>query len=385
MLAPSRSVAPFDYAQRRAELAGRLQSADGSPQAALICDPLDICYLTGVREGVSWLAVWEGGSFAVTRHMLIREVEQMIGDCELFLPSKRSTDPANLELFVTSELSRRDFESVAVDLGKLSAASYLKLNRTAFTSKLGLIPVSCLVDGLRQRKDAREHHLISRCIAIAEEALGGLLERGAEGLIGRSELDIARELELRMLGLGADRQGFPETGVIVASGPNSASAHHSPGHRLVSAGEPLLIDWGAELDGYRSDMTRTLFMCSLPEFARKAYPVVEAALVAAQGVLRVGARMGDVDRAAREIVMAAGFPEFHYGVGHGVGLAIHEGPWLRAHSEDRLEAGMITTVEPGVYLPAVGGIRIESMYALLDDRTDRLDSLPISLDEMVIE
>lgn len=187
-----------------------------------------------------------------------------------------------------------------------------------------------------------------------------------------------------MIGLGADRQGFPETGVIVASGPNSASAHHAPGSRRVSPGDTLLIDWGAELDGYRSDMTRTLFIGNLPEFAVEAYPVVRSALELAAGALQAGNTMGQVDHAARETVMAAGFPEFHYGVGHGIGLAIHEAPWLRAHSADRLEAGMITTIEPGIYLPGEGGIRIESIYEVLPGGPQRLDRLPTSLEQMVI-
>ena len=316
--------------------------------------------------------------------MLIREIGRVIGDCELLLPSQRSSDPAKIELFLTSELKRRSFKRVALDLGKVSAASYLDLRSNATAADLELIAAPCLVDVLRQCKDPAERKLIARCISIAEEAFRGLIERGAGGLIGRSELELARELESRVVALGADRQGFPDTGIIVASGPNSASAHHCPGDRVVAAGETLLIDWGAELNGYRSDMTRTLFMGGLPDFARKAYPVVAEALAAAKDALAVGATMGEVDRAARETVMAAGYPEFHYGVGHGVGLAIHEGPWLRAHSVEVLEAGMITTIEPGVYLPEVGGIRIESMFALTDRGTEQMDRLSVALDEMVL-
>lgn len=188
-----------------------------------------------------------------------------------------------------------------------------------------------------------------------------------------------------MIALGADRQGFPDTGIIVASGPNSASAHHCPGGRRVMPGEPLLIDWGAEVDGYRSDMTRTLFIGSLPGFARKAYPVVEAALVAAADRLRAGVDMGEIDRLARDTVSDAGFTEFHYGVGHGIGLAIHEAPWLRAHSKDLLEEGMITTVEPGIYIPGEGGIRIERIFAISDSGAEGLDQLPTAMEQMVIE
>lgn len=382
---PGKLPPGFDHARRRADLVRRLGDSRPDHQVVLICDTQDITYLSGVREGVSWLAIWDGGCFAVTRHMLIREVEQEIGDCELLLPTKRSSDPAMVELFLVTQLKCRGFESVVVDPNRISAASYFELEKFIHTAGLDLVPMPRLVDPLRQRKDPLELHLITRCVMIAERAFSGLIEAGAAGLVGRSELEIARELEARMLELGADRQGFPDSGIIVASGPNSASAHHSPGERPVGNGEPLLIDWGAEVSGYRSDMTRTLFLGSIPEFAKRAYQTVESALEAAAAVLRTGAKMGDVDRAARRAVTAAGYQEFHYGVGHGIGLAIHEGPWLRAHSEELLEPGMITTVEPGVYLPDIGGIRIESIYALSERATDRIDRLPVAMDQMILD
>jgi Xaa-Pro aminopeptidase len=182
-----------------------------------------------------------------------------------------------------------------------------------------------------------------------------------------------------MWALGADRQGFPETGIIVASGPNSAKPHHAPGHRRVAAGEALLIDWGAEVSGYRSDLTRTVFPGSVPGFALQAYPIVEQALQRAAGRLRAGAAMGEIDRAARETITDAGYTEFHYGVGHGVGLAIHEAPWLRANSTDLCEPGMLTTIEPGIYLPDIGGIRIENLYQITRDGSECLGNLPTDL------
>ncbi|GAA5483908.1 M24 family metallopeptidase [Haloferula sargassicola] len=379
------SPVAFDYQKRRLSLTAGLNRHPRRPEVALIVDPRDILYLTGVHEGVSWLAVWDGGCFAVTRHMLVREVEEEIGPCEVLLPSRRSIDPVKLEAFVVSELGRRGLARIAFDPGRMNAASFLALSHGAAAAGMECLAVPSLVAALRQNKDPLEHHLISQCVEIAERAFLGLTEEGAGGLVGRSELELARELETRMIGLGADRQGFPDTGVIVASGPNSASAHHVPGRRRVGMGEPLLIDWGAELGGYRSDMTRTLFTGSVPDFACKAYPVVEAALAAAADVLAPGARMGDVDGAARDMVMKHGYPEFHYGVGHGVGLAIHEEPWLRANSQVELEEGMVTTVEPGIYLPGIGGIRIESMYSVSRTTVHRMDRLSVALAEMILD
>lgn len=374
----------FDFTQRREWLVGRLRQPGQAACAVLICHPIDIAYLTGVHEGISWLAVWEGGGFAITHHMLLREVEAEIGDFELLLPSERSTDRVSLEGFLVSELTRCGIRQAVVDPPRMSASGYKALEERATSAGLEIRDEPSIVSRLRQCKDKEEHQAILRCVGIAEQAFSELIAAGSTGLLGRTEREIARELESRMIALGADRQGFPGTGIIVASGPNSASNHHRPGDRKVAKGDALLIDWGAELDGYRSDTTRTLFLESIPEFAWTAYPVVLAALERAADTLHAGTSMGTVDAAARDTVMAAGFPEFHYGIGHGIGLEIHEAPWLRAHSEDVLQPGMITTVEPGIYLDDVGGIRIESIYRVAEYGPERLDSLPRSLDSMIL-
>jgi Xaa-Pro aminopeptidase len=152
----------------------------------------------------------------------------------------------------------------------------------------------------------------------------------------------------------------------------------------VAVGEPLLIDWGAELSGYRSDLTRTLFPGHPPDFAIQAYPVVEKAQRDAAAKLRPGSTMGEADFAARQAITAAGYPEFDYGVGHGVGLDIHEAPWLRANSEEILEIDMITTIEPGIYLGEAGGIRIENIYRIAPQGNERMGDLPATLESMVL-
>lgn len=353
--------------------------------ALIICDPLDIHYLTGTRHGISWLVVSEAGCFAVSRHMLITEVRAEAVDCEILLACDRSTERPELEAFVLNEATRRQIGSVLIDPARLAAQSYLRLARHA--GNTGIL-LNCEPEFLacqRGIKDASELEQVRRCIQIAESAFEGLISAGASGLLGRTEREIADELESRMWTLGADRQGFPETGIIVASGPNSASAHHPPGGRRVRAGEPLLIDWGAEVAGYRSDMTRTLFPESVPGFALQAYPVVECALLRAAAELRSGALMGEIDRAARETVTDAGYTEFHYGVGHGVGLAIHENPWLRADSLELCEENMLTTIEPGIYLPGIGGIRIENLYRIARRGNECLNRLRVDLESMVLK
>ena len=351
----------------------------------LFRDPHDIHYLTGTREGISWLVLHDDSSFAITRHMLVDDVRSQAVDCEILLASARSTDYPDVEQFVISELSRRGLAHGAIDPATLTAKTGFGVNHHATAAGIEIHFVSGLLAGVRAVKDSYELALTRRCVAIAEQAFTDLLENGAGQLIGRSERDLADELETRMWVLGADRQGFPETGIIVAGGPNSAKPHHVPGKRRVMAGESLLIDWGAELAGYRSDMTRTVFPGGVPEFARQAYPTVERALLRAAGHLRAGASMGEIDRIARETVTDAGFPEFHYGVGHGVGLDIHEAPWLRAHSTESCEADMLTTIEPGIYLPGIGGIRIENLYRVTNDGNECLGNLPTGMAAMILE
>jgi Xaa-Pro aminopeptidase len=381
---PSTRPARPDHPARRARLLACARAGAPRLDALLIGDLKDILYLTGVGEGLSWLVVADTGIFGTSRHMLIGEVRALAPDCETLLPAHRSTDRPDVELFVISELARRDLGVIGIDPARISADSYLRLTRHAAAAGIELVLLPEAVASLRAVKDPLELACTRRCVAIAETAFRDLIRGGAAAVVGRTEREISIELEARMLELGADRQGFPGTGLIIASGPHSSSAHHTPGPRRIAAGEPLLIDWGAELAGYRSDLTRTLFPGHPPEFALQAYPVVEKAQHAAASKLQAGRTMGEPDLAARLAITGAGYSEFHYGVGHGVGLAIHEAPWLRANSEEIQEADMVTTIEPGIYLGESGGIRIENIYRITEHGCERFGDLPHSLESMIL-
>jgi len=389
LLAPAAATAAPaakpDYAARR-ERAWRLaKEHDGALDALLCCDGHDIHYLTGVHEGIFWLVISASGTFGISRHMLIDEVRAEASDCEILLPSERYTAPVDQEKFLVEELVRRGLGCVGSVLGRMSVPTYLKL-----TGPLSACESFCLkavpdgVGSLRAVKDGGEIALVRRCVAIAEQALIELVQAGAGGWIGRSEREISAELEARMRALGADRQAFPGTGLIVGAGPNSASAHHQCGDTRIQRGDTVLIDWGAELHSYRSDMTRTFFIGSVPEYAQRAYPVVEQAMLRAAAALRPGVLTHEIDHLARETVLADGYPEFYYGVGHGIGLDIHESPWLRINGADRLKENMITTVEPGIYLPGVGGIRIENDYLITADGYECMGSMTTRLEDMLI-
>ncbi|SOJ54771.1 Aminopeptidase YpdF [Mycobacterium simulans] len=219
-----------------------------------------------------------------------------------------------------------------------------------------LVRASGIVEKLREVKDAGELALLRLACEAADAALTDLLQRG--GLRpGRTEREVGRELEGLMLDHGADAVSF-ET--IVAAGPNSAIPHHRPTDAVLAAGDFVKIDFGALVAGYHSDMTRTFVLGSAADWQLEIYQLVAAAQKAGREALRPGAKLRDVDCAARQLIADAGYGDhFGHGLGHGVGLQIHEAPGIGATSAGTLLAGSVVTVEPGVYLPGRGGVRIE--------------------------
>ena len=229
------------------------------------------------------------------------------------------------------------------------------------------------VEELRRVKDADELAAIKEASKLADEVWRWSVERG---LAGRSEREVARAAEARIREHGGD-PSFP---VIVAAGPNGALPHAEPGDREIGRGELIVFDMGAKLGGYCSDGTRTYATGDPGEEAVAVYEVVREAQAAALEAIRPGMRGEDVDKVAREVIEAAGHGErFGHGLGHGVGLEVHEGPRLSLRSEDVLAAGEVVTVEPGVYLPGRLGVRIEDLVVVSEDGLRNLSSLPKDL------
>ena len=215
-------------------------------------------------------------------------------------------------------------------------------------------------------------HLLGEAARVADEALERVRPRLAGSI---TEQEFGRVLDFEMRELGATGPSF-ET--IVAAGPNGAKPHHRPGARTIGRGEPVVLDFGALVGGYCSDMTRTVWVGHLaaPEL-RRAYEVVLAAQAAGVAAVRAGVACSEVDRACREFIASSGLADrFVHGTGHGVGLDIHEAPSLSASSTDTLEAGHVVTIEPGVYLPGLGGVRIEDTVVVTDDGCRPLTHTP---------
>jgi Xaa-Pro aminopeptidase len=245
------------------------------------------------------------------------------------------------------------------------------------TEKLGegteMVAAGGRVEQLRRVKDEAELAAIAEASKLADEVLGWTLE---QGLAGRREREVARATEARIRARGGD-PSFP---AIVAAGPNGALPHAEPGEREIGAGELVVFDMGAMLDGYCSDGTRTFATGDPGEEAGTVYEVVRQAQAAALEAIRAGVTGEDPDTAARKVIDGAGYGEnFGHALGHGVGLEVHEGPRLSQRSDDLLAPGEVVTVEPGVYLPGKLGVRIEDLVVVAEDGLQNLSSLPKEL------
>jgi Xaa-Pro aminopeptidase len=230
------------------------------------------------------------------------------------------------------------------------------------TAGLDLVPTSGLVEQLRAVKSEDELELIRRAATIADDAYERLAN---ERFFGRTERDLAFAYDSFLREAGAEGPSFPTT---VASGVNGATPHARSSDRVIERGETVVVDAGAVVGGYASDCTRTFATGPLPEALERAYHVVLEAQLEGLGAVVSEAPGKDVDAAARRVIDRAGFGErFGHGLGHGVGLLVHEAPTLRPESEDTLAENNVVTVEPGVYLPGVGGIRIEDLVVVRDD------------------
>lgn len=237
-----------------------------------------------------------------------------------------------------------------------------------------LVPAPGLLAPLRAVKDVGEVQAIRKAIAVAEQAYQALRRWLRPGLTERA---IAARLAYEMQKRGAQGEAFP---AIVAVGPNSSLPHYLPGNRPLTEHEVLLVDWGARVDWYGSDLTRVLCLGSMPARLKRVYDVVREAQARGIQAVRPGVKAEAVDRAARRVIEKAGYGKlFNHALGHGIGLAGHEAPRIGKGSDQVLEPGMVITIEPGVYLPGVGGVRLEDDVLVTETGGEQLSTLPLDL------
>lgn len=260
------------------------------------------------------------------------------------------------------------------DDAHLTVAQHARVERLLAEREVELVPAGGIVEALRAVKDAAEIEKIRAAAQVADEAFEEVV--GA-GIVGRTERDVALDLEIAMRRRGASAASFHP---IVAAGEHGARPHAEPRDVPIPAGTLVVIDWGAQLDGYASDCTRTVATGQLDPRDAAIYATVLRAQEAALDALRAGPTGQEVDAVARAIIDEAGHAEhFGHGLGHGVGMEIHEGPRLSKQGKDELVAGNVVTVEPGIYVPGAVGVRIEDLVAVTADGHEVLNGLPKEL------
>ncbi|MCC6677135.1 MAG: aminopeptidase P family protein [Phycisphaerales bacterium] len=359
---------PGPYASRLTRLRAGLRIA--RVDHFLVTNPLDVGYLTGFLGGDSYLllSARPGKPVLVSDFRYLEELEPLAASVQVVI-RKRTMGEAIAEL-----LSDRSVKRCGVQGETMTLAERDALARRIGESKL--VTTAGLVGKLRARKDAHEVALIEAAVAIQEKAMRAVLPAIRPG---RTEMQIAAELEAEMKALGSSQPSF-ET--IVAARAKGSLPHYRPGKVKTAAGQPLLIDWGATYQGYHSDMTRTFSLGRWPAKVREIYGIVLEAHERAAAALAPGVSTTQVDAAARGHIAAAGYGErFGHGLGHGIGLNVHEDPRL-SHMlpGGKLEPGHIVTIEPGIYLPGVGGVRIEDDYLITEKGARCLCRLPKSLE-----
>lgn len=316
--------------------------------ALVVTYPANVTYLSGFTGSNG--AVIVGGSAAQDRLATdFRYVTQAAAECPgLSVIVERDVVAALVAFAVGGGAARLGFESHDWRVSTLKAVR-------AAHRDLDLVPTTGVVEALRTVKDDEEIEALAQACRISDEALAALLP---EVRVGSTERLLARRLEWLMLELGASAISFD---TIVAGGPHSAIPHHSPTDRALEAGDLLKIDFGAAYDGYHADETRTFVVGADPQpWQSELHALVAQAQAAGVAALAVGADVREVDHAARSVIAAAGHAEhFGHGLGHGVGLDIHEAPMMGYAATGILGDRTPVTVEPGVYLPGRGGVRIE--------------------------
>ncbi len=363
---------PMDVGARPVRLRGELERA--ACDALLVTRLPNVRYLTGFTGSAGNVLVTADAVVLLTDGRYDTQAHEQVEAAGVgadIVIASHAEQPARLSELVAS-IGRLGLEAHGVSWAQQRAWA------TAFDG-VELVPTQDLVEGLRLVKEPGEVARIGAACSIADDALATTLPMLADG---PTEREFALALEVAMRERGASGTSFD---TIVASGPNGALPHARPSDRNIEPGELVVIDFGCLVDGYCSDMTRTVSVGAPGAEARRLWDVVRASQQAGRDAVGAGVACADVDRASRDVIDAAGWrDEFSHGTGHGVGLEIHESPRVAKAAGGTLEAGVVVTVEPGVYLPGVGGVRLEDTVVVTDEGCDALTSFPkhLSIESM---
>ncbi|MFM7893326.1 MAG: M24 family metallopeptidase [Actinomycetota bacterium] len=369
---PPLSVAGRDQLVRE-ELARRAGSgaADGSaqPDTLVVFDLNNIRWLTGFTGSAGTLIVRPDEMVLVTDGRYGVQSRAQIEASGAAARVVVGTSAAVMREGMEQALSRS--RAVAVDPSEVTHAQFEALRGQ---TPAALVALGGVVQHLRRRKTPAEIARMRRAAACTDAALAECVEMMGDR---PTERDVRDELEYRMRRHGADG---PSYDTIVATGANGARPHHRPTSTVIEEGHLVVIDVGGLVDGYHSDMTRTYLIGEVDPVLRRMHDVVRESQLAGLAAVRAGITAGDVDKTCRDIIADAGFGgEFIHSTGHGVGLQIHEQPWVRTGMPEPLQPGEVVTVEPGVYREGLGGVRIEDLVVVTDTGCDILTATPKDL------
>lgn len=334
-------------------------------------------YLSGFRGHDGQCDESAGSLFIAQSRQLLttdsRYIEQAGNEAPSFEPLCYTKGIIDLLPGILKDLKTK---RLGFEAGRLSYLQFQKVSEALQKSGISvdLVPCEGMVEGLRIIKEDFEIEAIKRSIAITELALTAILNGLAPGM---SEKDVAWSIEREIRERGAEEVSFSP---IVASGENSALPHAIPADRKIKSGEPILFDLGSRLDGYCSDMSRTVILGKPDTKFRNVIQAVYDAQQRAIESIKAGVSSKSVDKVARDHIDKKGFKgKFGHGLGHGVGLAVHEKPALNPTHDIILEPGMVVTVEPGIYIPGWGGVRLENMVVVQENRAEVLNKMPVLL------
>lgn len=340
----SKKSIPGRIAARVADCRKRLKAAKAD--GLLIKNEVDYFYLTSFTGADSAVLITPREVHVLTDGRFLEEIKYEVAWAKVWVRK------GGLNEEIAKACAAIKLKRLAIQPEHVTLADQADIRKRA--KGVRLISAPPILNPMRKLKDEGELAAMGRAIRVAEDGFRAMVETIRAG---QTELEVAARLEYEMKRRGASGPAF---NTICAEGPNAAMPHAVPGKRKIKKGSGILIDWGARVGGYNSDLTRVLFVGSIPPKMGEIYRVTLEAQQAAIAAIEPGRRMCDVDAVARKIIIDAGFGEqFTHGLGHGLGLEVHEAPSLSWRSKEELAAGMVVTVEPGIYLPGVGGVRIE--------------------------
>ena len=371
MLAPVETTMKDQYLGRRDRLRRLLnRSAAG---AILVTNPVNVTYLTGFTGEDSYLLVGQAGDVLLSDFRYSTQLEEECPGLEL---ANQRQDMTMTELTATT-VGTAKLRQLALEAESINW-SLLETIREKI-KRIETVATSGLVERLREVKDKTEIGALRASIAAAEKAFGVLR---ATLRPEKTEIELRNELEYQIRLFGAEDRGFPS---IVAAGPRAALPHAAPSNARIGDSDFVLVDWGARGTLYRCDLTRVLVTGRISPKLERVYGVVLNAQLRAIEAVRPGIPASEIDQIARRVIGDAGFGRyFGHGLGHGIGLDIHERPRLASTNSTPLKPGMVMTVEPGVYIPGWGGVRIEDDILVTRKGHEVLTSVPKELDAVVV-